>query len=114
MLVLGYKQRHQYVDVEKTDQGLRVLFAGTVGEAVNVFDQERGSSRTPREDRHTALEGHVCVCDPPKQGFDELVDVLGGLASKIGKSFFQRGVHGDRSVGHTSIIVPRHCRKGEL
>jgi hypothetical protein len=34
----------------------------------------------------------VRVCDPPKQGFDELIDTLAGLASKIGESFFQRGV----------------------
>jgi hypothetical protein len=40
--------------------------------------------------------------------------VLTGLASKIGKSFLQRGVHGDRSVWHTSIIVPRRRRKDEL
>jgi hypothetical protein len=31
---------------------------------------------------------------------------LTGLGSKIGESFLQRGVHGDRGVRHTSVIVP--------
>ncbi len=89
------------------------LFAGAVGEAVNVFDREHWSSRAPREDRHTTLEAHVRVCDPPKQGFDELINTFAGLASKIGESFFQRGVDGDRGVGHVSVIVPRRRRKDE-
>jgi hypothetical protein len=53
-----------------------------------------------REDRHTALEAYIRVCDPPKQGFNEFIDALAGLASKIGESFFQRGVHRDRGVRH--------------
>jgi len=59
------------------------------------------------------LEAHIRVCDPPKQGFDELINTFAGLASKIGESFFQRGVDGDRGVGHVSVIVPRRRRKDE-
>lgn len=82
-----------------------MLLVGAVGEVLNVFDRESGSSRAPRKDRYAAFEVHVRVCDAPKQGFDELIDVLAGLGSEIGESILQRGVHGDRGVRHTSAIV---------
>jgi hypothetical protein len=37
MLVLGNQHRHQYVHVQKADHGVR-LFAGSVGETIDVFD----------------------------------------------------------------------------
>jgi hypothetical protein len=83
-----------------------MLLVGAVGEVVNVFDRERGSSGAPRKDRHAALKAHLRVCDAPKQGFDELINALAGLAGKMGESFLQRDVHSDRGVRHTSVIVP--------
>ncbi len=94
-------------------RNLPPLFARAGGEAVNVFDRERGCPGAPRKDRHAALEAHVRICYPPKQGFDELVNALAGPGREIGESFLQRGVYADRGVRHTSFILPRCRRKQE-
>ncbi len=65
------------------------------------------------KDRRATLEAHVRVCYPPKQGFDELVNALAGLARKISESYLQCGVYTDRGVRHTSLIVPRRRRTQE-
>ena len=77
-----------------------MLLAGAVGEVVNVFDRERGSSGAPRKDWYAALKAHLRVCDAPKQGFDELINALAGLAGKMSESFLQRGA--SLSFGRTS------------
>ena len=53
MLVLGYKQRHQYVDVEKTDQGLRYSPEPSARRSTSSTKSEgapgrRGKTGTPR------------------------------------------------------------------
>ncbi len=65
--------------LRRGDRPRPTLIARAVGEAVNIFDQERGCPGAPRKDRHAALEAHVRIGYPPKQGFDELVNALAGL-----------------------------------
>ena len=89
------------------DRPRPALFARAVGEAVNVFDGERGCLWAPRKDRYASVEAHIRIGYAPKQGFDELVNALAGLAREIGESYLERGVYADRGVRHRWFIVPR-------
>ena len=81
------------------------LLAVAVGEAIDVFDGKGGRARPSRKDRNPTLETNVRIRDAPKEGFDERINGLAGLASEHAQSLLQHGVHGDGSVGHTSVIV---------
>ncbi len=90
--------------IEKAGLGRR-LFAGAVGEAVNVFAREGRRAGASRKHWDAPIETDIRVRDPPEQRFNELVDTLSRLAREICEPLFQRGIHGDRGVPHT-LIVP--------
>lgn len=94
MLVLRHEESDEHVHVEQEDHDGR-LCVPTIREAVDVFDLQDWRAFTQGEHGHAAIEPHIGLGDPTKQGLDEFIDLLARLAREISEACLESRVHSD-------------------